>query len=270
MKARIVSLVLIVGALLGVAFGCSNSSNEQPHALLAAQGAPSNILGALPTARCVVTALPGTYSGSGSGVLTSTTGSGAIAAQNGVTLVANDLVLLAGGATNEHSDGGATAMVDSGPWIVTNVGSTGDAAGNYYQLTRPTWWAHGSVIPYGATISIGGEDTLFGGSTWHVYAAKGALVDANDPIMYPDGVGQQVTLVAGLKAITNVPLRSAAKTVVVPTLEAAGGSVDASAGYQPFIVTPGYLGTASVTVKAVKGLTTNTNDTSTVNVRITN
>jgi len=89
------------------------------------------------TARCVITVLPGAYSGNGTGTLTATTGWGAIASQNGVTIAAGDTVFLAPGATNETHDGGATSYVDEGPYTVINPGATGDAAANYYALTRP-------------------------------------------------------------------------------------------------------------------------------------
>jgi hypothetical protein len=261
--------ILVICAGIGAFFGCQSPPQPSERALLAASGAPQN-LPSLPAARCVITALPGAYTGNGTGTLTASSGWGPIAAQNGVTLVAGDIAFLAPGATNETHDGGATSYVDEGPYVVVSVGTAGDAASNYYQLTRPSWWAHGSTIPIGSFITIGGEDTLFGGSKWTVYAAKGSVVDTNDPIMYPDQVGTQVTLASGVKAITTVPLRSATKTVVIPTLEATGGSVDASATYVPLVITPGYLGTATVTVKGVKGVTTNVNDTSTLNVLIKN
>ena len=211
-------------------------------------------------ARCVVVALPASYTGTGTGTLTGTSNV-AIAVQNGVTPAAGDIVLLAEGATNVSS------VNDSGPMMVVNPG-TGSVP---YVITRPFWWSHGSVMPVGSIFSIGGEDTLFGGTFWSTYSTKGQVVDTNDPAMFPDTVGVQVTLVAGVKAITNVPLRSASLSTVVPTLASTGGTVTTTVGYQPFAITPGYLGTASVTVKSVAaGLTTNASDTSVLNVFLSN
>lgn len=227
------------------------------------------------TARAVITALPGTYTGTGTGILTGSA-AGAIAAQNGVTFVAGDVAFLAPGATNIASDGGTVGSIyDEGPYVVTNSGAilVDGGSTSKFVLTRPSWWAHRAPIQVGAAIVIGGEDTLFGGSEWYSYAAKGGQVDVNDPIFYPNGIGEQVTLTidGGIKTISNFPLRSATKSVVIGTLEAVAGDAGSTVGYEPFVITPGYLGTASVIIKAVKaGGTVNTRDNSTVNVRLSN
>jgi len=228
--------------------------------------------------RCVITALPGGYTGTGTGVLTASA-VGAITSGEcgGVTLVAGDVAMLAGGATNVAGDAGVSGGLggepDTGPYTVTVSGAIVTDGGSTvkYVLTRPTWWSHGSTVPVGAEITVGGEDTLFAGSKWHTYAVKGAVVDTTDPSMFPDSVATQVALSSGVKAITTVPLRSASTSAAIPALVSTAGTVTTTVGYQPFAITPGYLGTTSVTVKAVAaGLTTNTLDTSTLNVHIVN
>ena len=231
-------------------------------------GLPVNI-GTVPPiyeARCVITALPGAYTGSTTGVLTAT-GNGAIAAQNGVTPALNDVVWLAKGATH------ITAASDAGAYVVTNPG----AAGAPFSLTRCWWWATGQAILPGQPVLIGGEDTLFGGSRFKCFCAKGAIIDTDDPAAYPDQVTKAATLASGTATITGVPLRSATKSQVVARL-VAGGTTDAgTVGFETLARTAGEVSTggsataASLTVDAVvAGLTINAPDASHVLVTIFN
>jgi hypothetical protein len=231
-------------------------------------GLPVNI-GTVPPiyeARCVVTALPGAYTGSTTGVLTAS-GNGVIAAQNGVTPAAGDVVWLAKGATH------ITAASDAGPYVVTNPG----AAGAPFVLTRPWWWATGQAILPGQPVLIGGEDTLFGGSRFKCFCAKGAIIDTNDPAAYPDQVTVPVTLATGTATVTGVPLRSATKSQVVARLTSGGTPDVATVGFETLARTAGEVSTggsataASLTVDAVlAGLTINASDASHVLVTIFN
>jgi hypothetical protein len=219
--------------------GLQNSETFPPNIATAVNAAFAS-----QSARCCITALPGAYTGTLTGVLTASA-NGAIAAQNGVTPAAGDLVLLLEGATH------IAANADAGLFQVTQPGTSGTP----YILTRPAGWAHGAVIPVGSGVQIGGEDTLFGGAFFTAFCAKGSVVDTTDPALYPDKVTQTVTLASGTHAaLTNVPIRP---TTVGP---AAGGQIilalNPTYGVQPASTTtcyciaaagptPGYIGTAS-------------------------
>jgi hypothetical protein len=213
------------------------------------------------TARAVVTALSGTYTGSTTGVLTSSAAS-AFGTQDGVAVVAGDVVFLPAGTTH------ITAASDAGPYTITTIG-TGSVN---WVLTRPDWWATGATLPYSTVVKIGGEGTLFQGSTWKSFAAKGsAVVDTNDPKTYPDTIIQQVTQTAGAVTITNVPILSATKSIVIPTMSAVGGTMTGITGFQPLVITPGAIGTASVTVTATgTAMATEATGSAVLNVAITN
>jgi len=213
-------------------------------------------------ARCVITALPGAYTGSGTGVLTAS-GNGAITSgQCGtVTTVATDVVFLAAGATN------ISAAKDAGPYTLTQQGT----GGLPYKLARPAWWSHGSVIPVGTFVSIGGEDAVFGGSEWYSYSAKGTVIDTTDPSTYPDFVALQVTLVNGVAAIANIPLRSATLSAVHCDYAGSGTPNAATLSYQSGAITPGALGTASVSAFSAKAaMAAQNTDTSVVNCLLSN
>jgi hypothetical protein len=216
-------------------------------------------------ARGVVTSLSGTYSGSGTGTLTAAANS-AFGTQDGISNVSvNDVFLLPAGTT---SIGQST---DAGPYIVTSIGATNAK----WTMQRPSWWytgmAWGTGLPMGNGIQVGPEGTLFQNSKWKSWAAPGAVVDSNDPLLYPDRVCQSVTLAAGLSTITNVPIRSSTKSRILPVLATTGGTLTGTVGYEPYALTPGALNTATVQVRAIQsGLATQTSDTSTLTVEITN
>lgn len=227
--------------------------------------------------RAVITALPGAYTGTGTGILTAS-GNGAIVGADGVTLVTGDYALLAEGATN------ITAALDAGPYCVVDPG----AAGRPYILARPTWWAHNAVyggvpgsaalpagvpvIPEGVEITVGGAGTLFGGTTWKAFMIKGSQVDGAAPLLFPRSVTQQITLVAGTTAaLQTVPIRSATKSNVYFARTTANTTA-ATITYQPLAaITPGAIGTASLTYGAtVAAGTINAADISTGNLTIQN
>ncbi len=214
-------------------------------------------------ARAVVTSLSGAYTGSGTGVITASANA-AFGAQDGVsTLAVGDVVLLPAGTTN------ISAAKDAGPWQITNLGS-GSVA---WVLTRPDWWATASTLPLAASVELDGEGTLFGGTTWRSFAAKGQVVDTNDPVLYPRQVTQSVALVSSAKTITNVPVYSATRSNIVCSLSAVGGTTTNTVGYGTIVTaTPGAIGTATFTVNALAaGMTKNgTSDTSTILVTVFN
>jgi hypothetical protein len=213
------------------------------------------------SARAVVTTLHA-YTGTTTGVLTSTA-NGAFGTQDGVTtLAAGDVVIIPAGTTN------ISAASDAGPYQITALG----AAGSAWVLTRPDWWPTGGTIGLGASIKLGGEGTLFGGTVWKSFAAKGTVIDTSDPALYPDKVTQSVALTAGTKTITNVPIYSATRSSVLCSLSAVGGTVTTTVGYGTIVAaTPGALGTASAVVDALAaGMTKQASDTSTILVTILN
>ena len=212
-------------------------------------------------ARAVITSLAA-YTGSGTGVLTETA-NGAWPAQDGVTNAVGDIVLIQGGTTN------LTAALDSGPWQITNLGS----AGSKWVLTRPDWFSHGSTIPIAAVVEVGGEGTLFKGTSWKSFAATSAnVVDTNDPTFYVGRVTQQITLVASAATVSNVGLLSATKTGIEYDYTGTG-AIAATVSYgQTAAITPGYIGTGSVPIAAMaSGMTKNgTTDVSVLNVTVIN
>lgn len=136
----------------------------------------SDLSGASTTlkARAVVTSIAA-YTGSGTGTLTGSV-NGALGAQDGLTMVAGDVVFIPSQITN------VTAAKDIGPYVVSVVGT----AGTKYVLTRPDWWVTGSAIVQGAAISLGGEGSAWAGSSWKTFAAKSKIIDTDDPVFYPD------------------------------------------------------------------------------------
>ena len=210
-------------------------------------------------ARTTVTLLSGAYTGSGTGTLTASANA-AFGTQDSVaTLVVGDVVLLPAGLAN------VTAAKDAGPYVILNMGS----GSTKWVLTRPAWWLTGAAC--GSIINVSGESTIFGGTQWFSYAAKGTVIDTTDCQLYPDVITTQITLVAGTKTITSFPIRSTSLTTVCPVLRTTGGTVTTTVGYQPTALVAGAIGTGSFTIQAEQaGLTINASDTSTLNVLITN
>lgn len=208
-------------------------------------------------ARNLVTSLQA-YGGTGTNVLTQTTLGSGWQTQDGVTNAVGDVVFIQAGTAN------LTAALDSGPWVVTTIGS----ASIKWVLTRPDWWTTGAVMPIGAVIDVGGEGTVFLGTAWKSFAAQGsAVVGTNDPAFYVGRFTQAVTLVTGFTTKTNVNIKSLTTTGIefTPTNFSGGSStisyrtgVYASGGSATAI---GYTGTASVSITAlVAAGTFNTSD----------
>lgn len=214
-------------------------------------------------ARGVATSLPGTFTVT-SGVLLADA-NGALGAQDGLTYVAGQTIILPAGTVGS----GTVSAANSGPWVLTDVGG----ASAKYAAIRPDWWANGALITPGAIINVGGEGTLFGGTDWKTWAAGTVVIGTGDPLLYPLKVAQQVTLASSTATITNVPIRSASKCGVICNLATAGGTQTSTVAYGPIVApTPGALGTASLVIDAIaSGQTKNgTADTSVINVTIIN
>lgn len=191
------------------------------------------------------------------GILTASA-TGAMASQDGVSLVAGDSFLMPEGT-------GATTGADAGPYDLTTPGTATTKAA----AARPSWWSQGSTIPLSATVTVGPEGTLFGGTAWKTFSAKGKVVGTDAPLMYPARVAQSVTLAAGLITIANVPIRGAGKTIPLVVRTTAGGTLGAS--YQQSALTAGAIGTGSIQIAAQTTTgATSTLDTSTLTVEISN
>lgn len=209
------------------------------------------------TVRAVVTSLAANTE-SPAGTLTADA-NGALGTQDGITLVAGDEVFIPEGTTNLDS------AELAGPYTVSVVGD----GSTKFVLVRPVWWRDGSVISQASDIKIA-EGTLYGGSTWRTFAAKGAVVGTNAPLAYPDYVGQAATLVAGTTTLSNVPLRSATKSTLSINRTTAN-TASSTVQYNPSTLTAGVLGTASIVVQGqVAAGTINASDVSTLNIGVRN
>jgi hypothetical protein len=211
------------------------------------------------TARAVLTSVAA-YAASGGVILANSTG--AIGAQDGVTLVAGDLVLLPGGI--------AAAAADSGPYVVVDPGGA-----TKFKLQRPDWWATGAAIVQGKKIEVGGEGTLFGGSTWKALCAKGKLVDTDDPTLYPQNMQFTVTLASGTYKIGHTGggenLFLHATSNVQATLNTLGGTSGTNKiGAPSASRTAGYAGTAALVINDYLDAGTVSASSSTVDVLVSN
>lgn len=189
-------------------------------------------------ARAVCTSL-GANTGTTTGTLT-VTATGALGAQDGVTLVAGDVLLVPEGTTN------LSAASDAGPYVVTSAGGTGVHA----VLSRPTWWATGQPIVPADTVEVGGEGTTYAGTAWKTFVAKGKVIDTDAPLLWPREITQDIQLSSGIKAVTNVPIRDASASAIFANLKSTSGTTATTVMYTPTLVTAGALNTATVTFAA--------------------
>ncbi len=181
-----------------------------------------------------------------------------VVAQNGVTFQAGDYVLL----TKQ------TTAAQNGVYVVGTVSGTAP-------LTRPSWWATGSTIVQGTEFIASGTQTLLPGVRWKCFAAKGAIVDTNDPLLYPNVVKGTATLIAGTATIGNSSglfLKSATDTPIQLTRNTSGNTTDTITYQAPAANrTAGVTGTAEfVIIASVAAGTINVADTSTVDWLVTN
>ena len=216
-------------------------------------------------ARAVITTLQA-YDGSGTGTLTQHTAAAGLSAADGVTLVVGDVVFIQAGTTN------LTAAKDSGPWQVSALGS----ASVKWVLVRPSWWQNGAPIQESEKVSIGGEGTVFRGSEWKAMCAGAKVVGTDDPHFYVGRFVEQVTFAGGDNGAhtyaPSVGVLDAAHSFVGLNLTAPGGTLTAVVNYGVDAITPGYTGTATMTLQMYSStLATNSaSSTCTFNVLICN
>ena len=201
-----------------------------------------------------VAVIPDAYGGSGTETLTETTAASGFGTQDGVTLVAGDVVFVQGGSSN------LSAAKDSGPWVVTALGS----ATVQWVLTRPTWWGNGAGIVPGQVIEIGGEGTVFRGGSWKAMCAKANVIGTNDPKFYVGRFVEQAAFVTGddgahVYAPSVGVLDAAHSSVFANPNAAAGGTTTGMVSIGAGAITPGYTGTATLHLNAFStGLALNT------------
>ena len=180
------------------------------------------------------------------GVIT-VTANGVLAAIDGVTPAAGDLVLLTMGA----------AAADNGLYQVTVAGTTGVSA----VLTRAPDWGNGSLLLSGTTVEVT-EGTLYGPSTWKVLTTGTSTVGTTSVAIYPrlsvatTGAGSGSVAATGTTMFINAIATSG---VAVITKTAGGTQVS-----QLPTLTPGVPGVGKVSL-AIGG-----SDTSTYIVSVSN
>lgn len=191
-------------------------------------------------------------------VLTNMSTTAFVVAQNGVTYVEGDVVLLCGQTTTHQN----------GPWVVGAVAGTAP-------LTRPAWWATGKIIPVGTVFEVGPTNTLLAGSTWKCFCAKGAAVGTDNPAMWPRDIKGTCTLIAGTTTLANssgIFLKSTTESSVQLTRDTSGNTTNTITYQAPVATrTAGVAGTGSITIiAAVAAGTINVADTSTLSYLVTN
>lgn len=189
---------------------------------------------------------------------------GALAAQDGLTIAVNDVLVFPAGTITT----GVVSAANSGPWQFTSIGGAGK-----FTAIRPDWWVNGQGLVPGVAIRVA-AGTVFGGTDWQSFADEGLVIGTDDPALYPEKVTQQVTLVAGTKTISNVPIFATARIGL--TVALAGGTPDATTtGYDFRLVAgrvAGGIGTASAIIdaQATKGAAKVAGDVSVINVTLIN
>lgn len=115
-----------------------------------------------------------------------------VAGNDGLTYAAGQLVLLAN----------QTAADEDGPYVV------GTVAAGVAPLTRPSWWADGSVQGRGAEFRVN-EGTAWNGTVWYATRAGLVTVGTSEPEFYPRR--HSVTtgaMVAGVISVSTMWLRT--------------------------------------------------------------
>jgi len=213
------------------------------------------------TARAVATSI-GANTGTTTGKLT-ITATGALGAQDGLTLVAGDVIFIPEGTTN------LAAASDAGPYEVLNAGATGVQA----VLQRPSWWAKGGPIPLGAEIKIGGGGTKYADSMWYAGAIKGKVIDTDDAVFWPRKLTRDVTLASGTlsAAITDMPVKSATRSGILITSMPTTVPHANTRVWRVSALTAGVIGTASIQMVAESAPgTTNASDVGTYTITVEN
>ena len=178
--------------------------------------------------------------------------------RDGVTYVQGDVILLTG----------QTSKLQNGLYVV-GVVATGTAP-----LTRAVDFASGTVFDKGnnPVCEVGPEGTLFGSTLWKITTTGAITVDTTNHDWFPRQVTQSITLVAGTKTVTNVPILSATLSNFLASRTTANTSTATTGGYNPVgAVIPGIVGTASLVFDAtVAAGTINAADISTLALTIIN
>jgi hypothetical protein len=234
-------LVEVVGTFAFVMMGVANPN--------ATSAVPAPIVGSAPTrARGVVIA-------NQAALATFTV------ANNGITYVQNDIVLLTA----------QTTAAENGPYIV------GVVAAGVAPLTRPDGWQTGDAIPAGFVIEVGAGNTLLPSSSWKAMVVAGKIVGTDDPKFYPRHVKATVTLagnpaIYALGATEGLFLFSTTQSDVQVTLDTPAGTLGTWGVRAPVAgMTAGVSGIAAVTVRSTLDNGADaTADTSTYRVNVTN
>lgn len=212
------------------------------------------------TVRCVITSLPANTVTAG--VMTADA-TGAWGAQDtSETLALGDEVFIPEGTTNLDN------AHEAGPWRVAVLGAVGVAM----VLRRPTWWTHAGAMPLGAKIAIA-QGANYGGSTWRSDAAKGSTIGTTAPTFWPERLIVSGTFASGTLAspITTLPVKSLVKSRVAVTPTVTTAPHANTRLHRAGAVTPGPLGTCSITPVAESAPgTTNASDLGTFVVTVEN
>jgi len=182
-------------------------------------------------------------------------------AQDGVTYIAGDIVLLAA----------QTTAADCGLYVV------GTVAVGVAPLTRLSSMAFGTTGQNGCTVEVS-EGTLWAGSTWKAMATTtgGFVVGTNDPVFYPRVCKNIITLASGtytLGSTEGLFLWSATRSGVQCMMNTPGGTLTSTLAYGSNSAgrTIGKSGAAALIVIArVAAGTIDTANSSTVDVLVTN
>lgn len=181
------------------------------------------------------------------------------AAVNDATLnVAGDIVLLVA----------QTTPAQNGLYVV------GTVAAGVAPLTRLASMASTLVFVTDAFNVAIGAGTIFAHTEW--FNSAGGTIGTNDPAFFPRKVTFSRGLTNGTFTFADIPILSATKSNILISRTTANTSVATDGGYCPTVggasgITPGALGTATVTIEAcVLAGTINNADVSTLNVTVLN
>ncbi len=180
-------------------------------------------------------------------------------AQDGITYVAGDRVLLAN----------QTTAAENGIYMVGTV-ATGTAP-----LTRTTDWAAAAAIANGSVIEVS-EGTLFAGSTWKAMCTGACVIATDDPLFYPRTCRGILTLASGTKtlgATEGLFLFSLTRSTIDAGFNTAGGTVTSTVGWRCASAgrTAGKSGTAALTIIAIVAAgTIDAANNSTMDWKVTN
>lgn len=218
-------------------------------------------------ARGVVTVALAAYTAA-AGTITANANGAIGAVMDGLTPAAGDMVFL--------PEGIAAAAKDAGPYQVISAG----AGGAPFVLTRPSWYAFGSVIPQGFDIRIGPEGTVssYAGSLWKSFVLTATkVVDTDAPLFWPQSFQKIITLTNGTVTVGSndfLALRSTTKSSVQLTRDTPGAATANTVEYASAVAgrTAGAIGTGAIVVQAtVAAGTINAADTlTTLLLQVTN